>query len=200
MIRINLLPHREEARRFRRQQFYSWVVLAILIGGLVVFLGDTLLSRQIDEQTATNEFLKSEIATLDNEISEIKRLQEQKQALLSRKQAIESLQGFRAETVALFNELAKQMPEGVFLKGIKQTGATINITGYAQSNARVSQLMRNLDSSAAMEKPILVETKKASFNKRDVSEFNLNVSIERAPAPDAAGSSPVGTAPGGQKK
>ena len=124
-------------------------------------------------------------------------MKEQTQALLSRKQVIEALQSFRTDTVQLFNEFAKQMPEGVFLKSIKQTGNGINVTGYAQSNARVSQLMRNLDASPALEKPVLVEIKAATFNKRGVSEFNLNVSIEHPPAPETAGSAP---AAGGQKQ
>lgn len=185
MIRINLLPHREEARRFRRQQFYIWLAMAVAAGGVVAFAGDTLISRRIEDQAASNEFLKREIATLDKEITEIKRLREQTQALLSRKQVIESLQAFRTETVQLFNEFARQMPDGVFLKSIKQTGMTINVVGYAQSNARVSQLMRNLDASPVMEKPVLVEIKASSFNKRPASEFNMNVSVERQSAPDA---------------
>lgn len=179
MIRINLLPHREEARRFRRQQFYIWLAMALAAGGVVAFVGDTLISGRIEAQSASNAFLKSEIALLDKEIAAIKSLREQTQALLSRKQVIESLQAFRTETVNLFNELAKQVPEGVFLKGIKQTGNNVNLVGYAQSNARVSQLMRNLDASSVMEKPVLVEIKASTFNKRQASEFNLNVAIER---------------------
>lgn len=200
MIRINLLPHREEARRFRRQQFYTWLGMAVAAGGVVWFVGNTLITRQIEEQTANNEFLKREIASLDKEIAEIKRLREQTQALLSRKQVIESLQTYRTETVQLFNELAKQTPEGVFLKGIKQTGSAINITGYAQSNARVSQLMRNLDASPSLEKPVLVEIKSTTLNKRLVSEFNLNVSIERAPAPQAEAGNDSKVPQTGEKK
>jgi type IV pilus assembly protein PilN len=180
MIRINLLPHREESRKVRRQQFYTWLAMAVVAGGVIAFVGDALIGRQIEEQTSSNEFLKREIASLDKEIVEIKRLREQTQALLARKQVIESLQSFRSEPVQLFNEFAKQVPEGVFLKTIKQTGLTINVTGYAQSNARVSQLMRNLDASPVMEKPVLIEIKASTFNKRQVSEFNMNVNIERA--------------------
>lgn len=181
MIRINLLPHREEARLQRRQQFYALLVLVALVAGLIAFVGYTAIQARIDGQLASNEFLKTEITSLDKEIAEIKRLQEQTQALLSRKQVIETLQSNRAETVLLFNELARQVPEGITIKSVKQTGLKINLTGYAQSNARVSQLMRNLDASPVMERPELIEIKVAEFNRRRVGEFNLNISIERAP-------------------
>ncbi|GAB2877480.1 type 4a pilus biogenesis protein PilN [Uliginosibacterium flavum] len=179
MIRINLLPHREQARKDRRQQFISLAVLMVIAGGLIWFLGNILIGQRIDTQVSSNEFLKSEIASLDKEIAEIARLKEQTQSLLARKQVIESLQGNRTQTVMVFNELVRQMPEGVFLKSVKQTGGGINFTGYAQSNARVSQLMRNLDASPIFEKPLLQEIKAVSYNRRQVGEFNLNVSIEK---------------------
>lgn len=181
MIRINLLPHREEARKHRRQQFYSLLGLVALLGGVVWFVGHTLIGQRIDAQESSNDFVKHEIAVLDKEIAEIKRLQEQTQALLARKQVIESLQSNRAETVHVFNELSKQVPEGVVIRSLKQSGARINLLGYAQSNARVSQLMRNLDASPIFEKPELVEIKAADFNRRRVGDFNLFVSIEKAP-------------------
>ncbi|HSD37898.1 MAG TPA: PilN domain-containing protein [Rhodocyclaceae bacterium] len=181
MIRINLLPHREEARKQRRNQFYSLLGLVALLGGVVWFVGHTLIGQRIDAQESSNDFVKREIAVLDKEIAEIKRLQEQTQALLSRKQVIESLQSNRAETVHVFNELGKQVPEGVFIRSVKQSGVRINLLGYAQSNARVSQLMRNLDASPIFEKPELVEIKAADFNRRRVGDFNLFVSIEKAP-------------------
>jgi type IV pilus assembly protein PilN len=181
MIHINLLPHREEARKQRRTQFYTLLGLVALLGGVVWFVGHTLISQRIDSQESSNDFVKREIAVLDKEIAEIKRLQEQTQALLSRKQVIESLQSNRAETVHVFNELGKQVPEGVFIRSVKQSGIRINLQGYAQSNARVSQLMRNLDASPIFEKPELVEIKAADFNRRRVGDFNLFVSIEKAP-------------------
>jgi type IV pilus assembly protein PilN len=188
MIRINLLPHREEARKQRRQQFYTMLGLVAILALVIAFVGHTLIGQSIESQVASNEFLKREIASLDKEIAEIKRLKEQTQALLSRKQVIESLQSNRAETVYLFNELVRQVPEGIYVKSIKQTGLKINLTGYAQSNARVSQLMRNLDSSPVLEKPELIEIKAADVNHRRVGEFNLNISIERAPLDPADGS------------
>ncbi|MEC5384568.1 PilN domain-containing protein [Uliginosibacterium sp. H3] len=185
MIRINLLPHREEARKQRRTQFYTLLGLVALLGGVVWFVGHTLIGQRIDAQESSNDFVKREIAVLDKEIAEIKRLQEQTQSLLSRKQVIESLQSNRAETVHIFNELGKQVPEGVFIRSVKQSGVRINLLGYAQSNARVSQLMRNLDASPIFEKPELVEIKAADFNRRRVGDFNLFVSIERAPIEDS---------------
>lgn len=184
MIRINLLPHREEKRKARRQQFILLSALMALAGLLVWFIGHTLIAGYIDGQDAKNAFLKQEIAELDKDIAEIKGLREQAEALLSRKQVIESLQTNRTEAVLVFNELARQMPEGVYLKSLKQTGPRINLVGYAQSNARVSNLMRNLEASPYLQNADLVEVKAAVLNTRRVSEFSLNVSIERAKAQD----------------
>ncbi len=185
MIRINLLPHREEKRKARRQQFVLLAALTALAGLVVWFVGHSIITGYVEGQEAKNAFLKREIAALDTEISEIKGLREQAEALLSRKQVIESLQTNRTETVQIFNELAQQMPEGVYLKSLKQTGSKINLIGYAQSNARVSNLMRNLEASPHLERADLVEVKAAVLNTRRVSEFSLNVNIERAKAADA---------------
>jgi type IV pilus assembly protein PilN len=185
VIRINLLPHREEKRKARRQQFILFSALAALGGLLVWFIGHSIIAGYVDGQDEKNALLKQEIALLDKEIAEIKGLREQAEALLSRKQVIESLQTNRTEPVHIFNELARQMPEGLYLKSLKQTGSRINITGYAQSNARVSNLMRNLDASPQLQNAELVEVKAAVLNTRRVSEFNLNVSIERQPVEDA---------------
>ncbi len=185
MIRINLLPHREEKRKARRQQFYALAGMIAVLGGMIVFLVHTVISQYTDAQQQKNAFLKKEIASLDKEINEIKRLKEQTEALLSRKQVIESLQSNRTEAVQLFNELARQMPEGVYLKALKQSGALVNLVGYAQSNARVSNLMRNLDGSPLLERPNLVEIRAVTVAGRRVNEFNLNVTISRAKGEDA---------------
>ena len=180
MIRINLLPHREEKRRLRRQQFYAVSAAMVVVGALVGFAVHSVYAGYIERQDGRNAFLKAEIKKLDTEIAEIKRLREQIDALLARKQVIESLQGRRAETVHLFNELAAAMPDGVYLKTIKQTGDRVMLGGYAQSNARVSHLMRNLDGSPFLQNPGLIEVKAASVNNRRGSEFNLAIGIERA--------------------
>ena len=179
MIRINLLPHREEARKAKRQQFYAMVGATVALGALVVFLGFTIINSYISSQTDANEFLKREIAVLDKQIAEIKLLKEKTQALLARKQVIEDLQRDRGETVYLLTELVKQVPEGVYLKSLKQDGAKVNITGYAQSNARVSALMRNLDASPWLEKPVLIEVKSAMLNGRRTNEFAMNFMLKR---------------------
>jgi type IV pilus assembly protein PilN len=180
MIRINLLPHREEKRKARRQQFYALLGLVTLLGGLIVALVYSIIAGYITTQEARNDFLKTEIAALDKEIDQIKRLKQQTDALLERKRIIESLQRDRAEAVRMLSELARQMPEGVYLRSLKQEGQRINLTGYAQSNARVSTLMRNIEASPWLEKPELLEITAVTVDKRRLNEFNMNASIKRA--------------------
>lgn len=179
MIRINLLPHREEARKAKRQQFYVMSGAVAGLAALVVFLGYTLINSYISSQNEANAFLKSEIAVLDKQIDQIKRLKEQTQALISRKQIIEDLQRDRGETVYLLTELVKQVPEGIYLKSLKQEGAKVNITGFAQSNARVSALMRNIEASPWLENPQLVEVKAVVLNGRRSNEFAMNFTLTR---------------------
>ena len=182
MIRINLLPHREEKRKARRQQYYGLLGLVSVLAALLVLLANTIISGYISTQEAKNEFLKKEIAVLDKQIEEIKRLKDQTQALLARKQIIESLQQNRGETVHLLSELAKQVPEGVYLRSLKQTGIKIAIVGYAQSNARVSTLMRNIEASPWLEQPRLLEIKAVTIDKKRLSEFSMEAAIKRISA------------------
>ena len=184
MIRINLLPHREEARKAKRQQFYAMAGAAVAFAALVVFLGYTIINGYISGQADANDFLKREIATLDKQIEQIRRLKEQTQALLARKQIIEDLQRDRGETVYLLTELVKQVPEGVYLKSLKQEGSKVNITGYAQSNARVSALMRNIEASPWLENPQLIEVKAVVLNGRRSNEFAMNFTLTRAQPDD----------------
>ena len=181
MIRINLLPHREEKRKARRQQFYSLLGMVTVLGAMIVFLVYTVISGYVSTQESKNEFLKQKIAVLDKEIEQIKRLKEQTQALLARKQVIESLQRDRAEAVRLLSELVKQMPEGVYIRSLRQEGVKISLGGYAQSNARVSTLMRNIEASPWLENPRLIEIKAVQVDKRRLNEFNLEASLKRAP-------------------
>lgn len=200
MIRINLLPHREEKRRVRRQQFYALIGMISLLAGVTWVFGYSVIDRYINAQEEQNAFLKTEIASLDKEIDEIKRLKEQTDSLLSRKRVIESLQADRTETVHLFNELARQVPEGVYLKTLKQTGQKINLTGYAQSNSRISTLMRNLEASPLLELPDLVEIKAVTLNNRRISEFNMNVLITRQTKADADAAAAKGSAAPGKDR
>jgi type IV pilus assembly protein PilN len=179
MIRVNLLPHREEAKKARRQQFFVLAGLVSVLGILIVFAGYTLLNGYIDRQNSANDFFKQEISKLDKDIDEIKRLKEQTQALLSRKQVIENLQRDRGETVYLLSEMVKQVPEGIYLKLLKQDGLKVSLTGYAQSNARVSALMRNLDASPWLEDPQLIEVKASVLNGRRINEFSMTVTLTR---------------------
>ena len=133
MIRINLLPHREEAKKARREQFFVLAGLVFVLGALIVFAGYTLIDNAISQQESANNFLKQEIAVLDKQLDQIKRLKEQTQALLARKQVIENLQRDRGETVYLLSELVKQVPEGIYLKSVKQDGLKVNLVGHAQS-------------------------------------------------------------------
>lgn len=184
MIRINLLPHREEAKKARREQFYILAGLVSVLGALIVFAVYTLIGSTISSQDSTNNFLKQEIAVLDKQLDQIKRLKEQTQALLARKQIIENLQRDRGETVYLLSELVKQVPEGIYLKTLKQDGLQVNITGYAQSNARLSALMRNVEASPWLESPQLIESKAVVLNGRRINEFGMNFVLTRVQPED----------------
>lgn len=187
MIRINLLPHREQKRRERKKTFFVISALMVGLGLAIGVLGHTVVAGYVERQESKNNIFKTEIAALDKEIAEIRRLREQIDALLARKQVIESLQGTRSEVVNLFNELVYRMPEGVRLNTVRQAGNRVTLVGYAQSNARVSHLMRNLDESPLLGQPGLVEVKSATVNNRRVSEFTLNISIEQPRADDLEG-------------
>jgi type IV pilus assembly protein PilN len=186
MIHINLLPYREGKRKAKREQFYGLLGLISILGFLIVFVVYTFIDGNVAAQDARNEYIKKEIATIDKQIDEIKRLQEQTQALLARKQIIESLQQNRAEAVLLLSELTKQMPDGVYLTSLRQEGARFLLTGLAQSSARVSTLMRNIEASPWLEKPDLGEVKSVIKENRGLNEFIMRVSIKRAPTREAA--------------
>jgi type IV pilus assembly protein PilN len=179
MIRINLLPWREARRKARNLQFYILMGMVAGLAASIVLLVHGYYATRISTQTDRNKFLKDENAKLDKEIEEIKKLKEEIQALLSRKRVIETLQADRAQTVYLLEQLVRQTPDGVYLKSIKQTGAKVNLGGYAQSNARVSTLMRNLEASPYLQNPDLVEIRATNVNNKRLSEFNMNVSIRR---------------------
>ena len=179
MIRINLLPHREMRRAARKRQFAMMAAVTVAVGIGIVLMIHTINIGRIDDQQSRNQFLTGEIKKLDIQIEEIKKLKEQTQDLLSRKQVVEGLQTNRNEAVYLLDQMIRQLPDGTYLKSIKQTGDRVNITGYAQSNARVSTLMRNLASSPWLESPELVEIKAVTINNVRANEFSLNVKIKR---------------------
>jgi type IV pilus assembly protein PilN len=194
--RVNLLPHREERRKRARQHFFILAGGTALVGVLIVIAMHGFYATKIEIQADRNKFLKSEVAKLDKEIAEINKLKDEIQALLARKQVIETLQADRAQTVHLLDQLVRQVPEGVYLRSITQRGLRVKVLGYAQSNARVSTLMRNIEASPWLELPELVEVKASIVDKRRVSDFDLNLSLKRTatdakdagkpPAKDAA--------------
>lgn len=186
--KINLLPHREERRKRARAHFFAMAGVTVLVGGAIIGAGWLVLSQRISAQEERNRFLKAEIAKLDKEIDEIREVKDKIAALLARKQVIETLQTDRVQTVHLLDELVRQMPEGVFLKSVRQRGAGVELVGYAQSNARVSTLMRNIESSPWLANPGLVEIKATNLGKMRISEFNLRLQLKRpvVEAPKAA--------------
>ena len=193
MIRINLLPHREEKRKERRQQFTVHVGMMLALGGAVWLLVHVINAQGIDYQDVRNKYLQNEIAALDKEITEIKDLRGQIDRLLARKQVIETLQSNRAETVHLFNELAARIPSGVFLTTISQSENKITLKGYAQSNARVSNMMSNLNESPFLEGSEVVKSAAELLNNRRVYGFEINVYIEKSANPADEPAAPAET-------
>jgi len=183
--KINLLPHREERRKRARTHFAVLGGMTAVLGIVIVAAVWFVYQQRISAQENRNKFMKSEIAKLDKEIDEIKEVREKINALLARKQVIETLQADRVQTVYLLDELVRQMPEGVFLKSVKQKGPGIELIGYAQSNARVSTLMRNIESSPWLANPNLIEIKAATLGKMRISEFNLKLALKRPAAADS---------------
>lgn len=204
-VRINLLPHRAQKRLARQRQFVSLTVMLAILALGVVGLVHVILTARIENQNGRNALLKTEIAKLDEQIKEIDRLRDQIQQVLSRKQVVETLQANRNEAVHLIDQMVRQLPDGIYLKTIKQQNTKVTVTGYAQSNARVSTLMRNIESSPWLTRPELVEIKLVpqpgakQGDPSKVSEFTLNLYVKReAPpvqsAPGAPGA-PAATAP-----
>jgi type IV pilus assembly protein PilN len=155
MARINLLPWRAERRVQRQREFYVMLGAAAIAGLLLSFLLWFHYDRQVSGQTVRNDFLKAEIAKVEAQNKEIEKLDEQKRRLLARKEVIEKLQANRSQMVHLFDSLVRTIPDGVSLSNIKQDGEVLTLEGRAQSNARVSAYMRNLETSGWMTKPEL---------------------------------------------
>jgi len=185
MIRINLLPHRELKRKARQQQVAISAGAVFGMGLLIIWVVNDVISGEIEAQNGRNQFLNNHIAILDQQIAEIRNIKNQTQELLSRKNVVETLQGNRSEVVHLLDQLIRQLPDGVYLKSIKQTGHNINLTGYAQSNTWVSTLMRNLESSRWLKSPVLIEIKAVTVNNARQNEFNLNIKLNASSNDDS---------------
>jgi type IV pilus assembly protein PilN len=200
MIRINLLPHREQKRAARQRQFVSIAIGLSVLALAVVGLVHVIFTTQIENQQSRNKLLTTEIAKLDEQIKEIDKLREQTQALLSRKQVVETLQTNRTEAVHLLDQMVRQLPDGVYLRSLKQAGTKVTMIGYAQSNARVSTLMRNIEASPWLTQPELVEIKSvpqpgARDKDARVNEFTLSFQMKRAAPPaDSKAAGPPGKA------
>lgn len=201
MIPINLLPHRAERRRAQQRQFLALAGIVAAIGVFVVVLVHGFFAQRIDTQNARNKYLQDQIALLEKQIDEIKKLREQTQAMLARKKVVESLQSNRTEAVRLLDQLVRQLPEGLYLKSVKQNNDVVNVIGYASSNARVSTLMRNLEASPWLEAPRLIEIKAVKLENGTINEFNVSVKMTRAkeeapavPAAPATGKTAAGGA------
>jgi type IV pilus assembly protein PilN len=191
MIRINLLPHREEKRKQRKNAFYMMLALFGIVGAVVVLVVGIAIANSISNQNQRNEFIKAENTKLDSQISEIAALKDEIAALKARQQAVEDLQGDRNQPVYLMDELVKQIPEGAYLRAFKQEGQRVAIHGYAQSNERVSELLRNLgNNSPWLERPELIEIRSASIGQgkdaKRVFDFSINVAIKRPRDKDQA--------------
>ena len=198
MILINLLPHREAARKRRKEMFFATLGLAALAGVLVCSVMYSWYLTQIEGQRGRNTFLKTEVTRLDEQIKDIATLQSEIMSLKARQNAVEDLQGNRNLPVYLLSELVKQLPDGVYITSLKQENQTVLITGIAQSNERVSELLRNFaNNSPWLSKPELVEITAGmvALSQRDlrrVSNFSMRVGIQRASSPkDAASAASV---------
>lgn len=201
IVLINLLPHREAARKKRREAFYAGMLASILAGGLVLALGYTALNEMISRQQSRNEFLKAENAKLDRQIKDIASLKSEIEALRARQAAVESLQSDRNLPVHLFDDLTRDTPAGVQLTQIRQEGSTVLIQGIALSQERVADFLRNLNRADGwLEKPELIEIRSqiapagVGNAARVVAQFQLRVSLKR-PTPAGAASGAGAAAP-----
>lgn len=178
MIRINLLPHREEKRARLKQQFTVFCVVAALVGALIGFVGYMIMQARIDNQDSRNRFLQTSISSLEEQIKLIENIKAEIERLQRHKGVIENLQSTRGAIVHLFNSLATDLPEGIFLTKVEQKGNTVTLTGYSQSNSRVSQLMEKLDASPYLSSPRVVEIKRALYKGRPVAQFSLRITLD----------------------
>jgi len=186
VILINLLPHREAARKRRKEMFNAGLGLSALAGGLVAGLVFLWFQTQISDQQDKNQILKTEITEFDRQIKDIAGLEAEIAALRARQQAVEDLQADRNMPVHLLTELVNQLPEGVYINSMRQDGQKVALQGVAQSNERVSELLRNLSTKSVwLTRPDLIEIVAGSVSvsprdQRRVANFKINVKLVRA--------------------
>ena len=196
MIRINLLPHRAEKRKARQIQFYAFSVITLMLAAMLVGFVHVVITTQIEYQERRNRYLTDQIVLLDKQIAEIKLLKMEISALMERKTVVEKLQSTRSDVVHLLDQMLNILPKSVYLKSIKQTGNKVDLVGFTQSNARVSTLMRSIESSQWLESPTLVQISAmaANANGPRLSEFTLKFNLTpQVPTTPAAPAKLAGT-------
>ncbi|MBX3656038.1 MAG: PilN domain-containing protein [Ramlibacter sp.] len=206
MILINLLPHREAARKRRREAFFVALGVSALVGGVIAGMIFLWYGAQISTQQSKNMVLQNEIKRLEGQIKDIANLQSEIAALRARQQAVEDLQADRNQPVHLLSELAKQLPDGVYITSMRQVNQSVTIQGVAQSNERVSELLRNLaNNSDWLARPELIEIVASTValnakDQRKVSNFNIRVALVRASDVKRTGAGPDALAAGSRPK
>ncbi|MDR2711102.1 MAG: PilN domain-containing protein [Burkholderiales bacterium] len=192
--RINLLPYRQEKRARKQREFGFMAVISLIVGLAIVFAAWKWLDGMIETQKSRNQLLQTEITKLDKQIKEIDKLREDIRLAVERKKTIETLQANRSQAVHLLDQMVRQLPEGLYLQSLKQKGNTVTAVGYAQSNAHVSALMRNIEASQWLANPKLVEIKLVEIKEDQktptkgvavkrgttVSQFTLNFDVKAA--------------------
>ena len=202
MIMINLLPHREERRKRKKIAFYAGLAVAAVAGVAIVGVWYLAVQQLISGQQERNKFLQTEIAKLDLQIKDIASLKGEIASLKARQKAVEDLQIDRNVPVHILNELVRQVPEGIYITAVKQDGQTLNISGIAQTQERVSELLRNTAySSEWLVKPELIESKAASIQgpnreQKRLFDFAVRLTVKRPQdAPVAASQAAAGAIP-----
>lgn len=180
MSRINLLPWREELRKQRQHEFYALLGMAAVLGLIMLFGTSTYITTMQDSQKARNQMLRNEIALMDRDIKKIEQLEATRSKLLSRKAVIEELQKSRSQIVHLFDDMVRTLPDGVRLNSLKQKGKQLTLDGVAESNAKVSAYMRQLDTSDYLKNPSLSISRfapDASSLREDSYSFSMVVAV-----------------------
>ncbi|PTU72903.1 PilN domain-containing protein [Pseudomonas mangrovi] len=185
MARINLLPWREQLREERKQRFLVALAGSLIVAGGLVFLGDMLLNGAIDNQNARNQFIRNEITVLESRIKEINELQAQRQQLIERMKIIQDLQLNRPVIARLFDQMTRTLPDGLYYESVKMQGKTITIAGAAESNNRVSELMRSMDASEWLSKATLTQVKLKTAGELEQAN-NFLLTVQQARPGDAA--------------
>jgi len=187
MAQINLLPWREAKRQELKKEFLVTVALVLALGAGLLLLSDRVVNSQVEDQKARNSFLTDNIKVLDKQVAEIRDLERRRNQLLDRMKVIQELQGNRPIIVRVLDQLVRTVPDGVFYTTLTTKGKRISVTGIAESNNRVSSLMRRLDASDWLASPNLDKVKAAPKYGDQANTFNLSVSVKAPASTDQSG-------------